>query len=181
MADHDQVWLDVLLDPHVAGIDPVLDEEQRPVQDPVHTDALVMGGLALAGEHLQVPGKLRHAIGEVADEVHVAHDLIRIAALGENPCAGNEGLDCCERLVDLMGQCGGHASECCELSGLDKRVLRRAQARLRTPALVHLRRQRGVCVPQLPRALVHLLLELYAGVPLGEVGAVTLKHVEKQR
>src|SRR5499426_2960287 len=137
-------------------------------------------GFALACECLQVAGDARHALGQVGDEVEVAHDLNKIAPLREDPGAGHEGADRRQRLVDLVRDRRRHLPERGELASLHQLVLGFAQTHLGAASLLDFGLQRSIGFAELVRALRHLPLELGTGFAGRDIGAVTLHHVERQ-
>ena len=179
---HDpEVARDVLFDLHAGGLDLALEQEQRALDRALDRDRLGMAGLALARKRLEVAGDVRHALGEIVDEVEVARHLREFAALGEDFRARHEGADRRQRLVDLVRDRGRHLTERGKLAGLHQLVLRGAQPRLGAPALLDLGVQRRVGIAQLARALRHLPLQLGARATRFHIGPVPLHQVEQQQ
>ncbi len=121
---------------------------------------LVQPGRALASEGLQVAGQRRHAFEQAFDMPEAFAHLAVAAAVEQQAQAGELHAQCGQRLVDLVGEGGGHLPESGHACRMHQFVLG------------------GV---QLTGALVHQALQLAAAALFDAAGLAALRKVEQQK
>ncbi|MNO86222.1 hypothetical protein D3C76_776160 [compost metagenome] len=112
------------------------------------------------GEGAQAGGDAAHAVDHLVDRFEVAAGHVEIAALEEAHGVAGEGAQGGQRLVQFVGDAGGHLPDHRQLAGLHQTVLGLAQGVLGLPALANLPAQVLVAGAQVGGAFGDLALQL---------------------
>ncbi|MNQ75112.1 hypothetical protein D3C85_898920 [compost metagenome] len=150
-----------MLDLRRAALQARLQQHQRGVHRLAEAGLAVVIGTA--GEGAQAGGDLAHAVDQLADGLQVAAGHVEGAALEEAHGVAGQGAQRRQRLVEFVGDAGGHLPDHRQLAGLDQFVLGLAQVRLGLPALADLRLEPLVAGREVGGAFGDAPLQLVVG------------------